>query len=96
MDMTLFWVLAVIVAVTLVGIRLARRAVAVRPAPRRYLPPGKRFRESLEDMRLRSGANPEDLSAQTEAARETGAPPPDLTGLPQTPEDVRRQRERDD
>ena len=97
MDTTYLLVLGVIAAVALVGLRLARRAAAVRPAPRRYLPPGERFREALEDMRLRSGANPEDLSAQTEAARESGAPPPDLPGLPQTPQELesgRRHRRR--
>ncbi len=90
-DLYLFALLAAAFVLAVVFVR--RRSMVYRAPPRDHLEPGERFEEALEDMRLRGSASPEELSAQTEAARETGAPPPRIPGFPQTPEDARRQRQ---
>ncbi|MEW6032381.1 MAG: hypothetical protein AB1645_05830 [Bacillota bacterium] len=91
-DIALTWVLAVLLTGVVAGVFLIRRAAAFRPAPRGRLGTEERFAEALEDMRLSGVADPDDLSAQTGAARETGLPPPHLKGRPQTPADMERRR----
>jgi hypothetical protein len=90
-DLYLLFLLSA--AFILVVVFVRRRSMVYRAPPRDHLEPGERFEEALEDMRLRGSASPEELSAQAEAARETGAPPPRIPGFPQTPEDARRQRQ---
>lgn len=84
------WIAGLVVAFAVVGGLLVRRAMRVRPAPRETHEFPERFADALEDMRLHGVATPEDLSVQTLAARETVASPPDLPGLPQAPDEMRR------
>ncbi len=91
------WAFIILAAFIAVGAFLVQRAYTLNRNPsRKPLPPKERLERALTDMRLRGTATPEDLSAETEAAEEVAAPPPDIPGLPQTPEDMRKQPKGDD
>lgn len=86
------WAFVIVAAFIGVGAFFVRRAYTLNRNPSRpTLPPRERMERALIDMRLRGIATPEELSAQTEAAQEIAAPPPDLPGLPQTPADARKE-----
>lgn len=86
------WAILIVVALIALGVFFIRRAARLNRNPSRpYLPPKERFRRALIDMRLKGIATPEELSAETEASEELAAPPPEIPGFPQTPEDAREQ-----
>jgi len=92
---TNYYLIALIVGAVGLGLYFIRRHNAfVRQAPRGHLEPSERLADSLEDMRLKGTATPEELSAGTEAARELEAPPPRIAGLPRTPEQMTDQAKR--
>lgn len=86
---TYLWAVLIIAAAVAIGAFFVQRAWAVKGPPRPTVGPGKKFVRSLEDMRLKGIATPEELSAETEAAEDLAAPPPSIPGLPQTPADMR-------
>jgi len=93
-PVTNYYLIALIIGAVVLGLYFIRRHnTLVRTAPRGHLEPSERLADALEDMRLKGTATPEELSAETEAARELGVPPAEIPGFPRTPEDMEQQGE---
>lgn len=86
-DWYLIGLLLIITGFTIYFVR--RGTLGVPAATREPLRPAESLEEALEDMRLRGTVTPEEFSAELRVARDVDAPPPELPGLPRTPEEMK-------